>query len=177
MAAFGGRGAQALADHRQAQEQEAARLQALRAAGVADEQEYAPCDWDAPHRAWLVPVPELLDVALPDVTSGRAERGAFDAARSARAAAAADEAAALMAAELRAVADDVLDERELAEEEENAEGEVHEGLANTDTATNGASAATAATARENDAVTEALVAMAAELENAAVRHASWRVSI
>jgi len=40
MAAFGGRGAQALADHRQAQEQEAARLQALRAAGVADEQEY-----------------------------------------------------------------------------------------------------------------------------------------
>ena len=37
MASFGGRGAEALAAHRQAQGEEAARLRSLRAAGVEDE--------------------------------------------------------------------------------------------------------------------------------------------
>ena len=90
MASFGARGAEALAAHRQAQEDEAARLRSLRAAGVEDECEYVAVDWDAPHGAWLVPVPELLDVPSPDPTSGRVERRAFEAARSARAATAAD---------------------------------------------------------------------------------------
>ena len=154
MATFGGRGAAVLADHRQAQQEETARLQSLRAAGVTEERQYEGVDWDAPHGAWLVPVPELLQVLEPDVTSGRAERGAFDAVQSARESAAADEAAMLMAAELRGAADDVLDEQELIDEE-NAE---------TEHVDSSEAAAGQDAASEDGAVTEALQEMAAELE-------------
>ena len=47
MASLGARGAEALAAHRQAQEDEAARLRSLRAAGVEDDCEYVAIDWDA----------------------------------------------------------------------------------------------------------------------------------
>ena len=71
MPSFGERGAEALAAYRQAREEEAERLRSLRATGVEEEHEFAPPDWDASHGAWLVPVPELLDVPLPDEASGR----------------------------------------------------------------------------------------------------------
>ena len=59
--AFGARGAETLAARRQEQRDETARLHTLRAAGVQDDSQYAPMDWDAPREcsrvrardAWL----------------------------------------------------------------------------------------------------------------------------
>jgi hypothetical protein len=156
----GARGAEALATHRQEQEQEAARLRSLRAAGVEDEHAYAAVDWDAPHGAWLVPVQELLHVASPDVTSGRAERGAFEKARGAQATAAADEALELMAAELRRCADDMLDEQEMEiEGAEDEAGEVGGGESLVDMAASAAFTAPYVTQ-------EAMDEMVAELQSA-----------
>ena len=157
MASFGERGTQALAAYREAQEEEAARLCSLRAAGVQDDGQYLPVDWDAPHGAWLVPVPELLDVATPDWASGRAKRGAFEAAKNARTMAAADEALELMADLLRD-ADDVLDEREVDAEhggDEDADGgENAGGDASSSDAASGCIAAV-----QDEAIDEALQEM------------------
>lgn len=46
--------------------QENERCSALRASGVEDGEPYTPADWNDAHGAWLVPVPELLQVTIPD---------------------------------------------------------------------------------------------------------------
>ena len=73
------------------------------------EADWRPQDWDDDHGAWLVAVPELLLVPVPDLVSGRARpsKGAADE-RVEAAVAELDE----LLTELGARAEDVLDEEE-----------------------------------------------------------------
>lgn len=85
------------------------REEQLRAGGEAD---WRPRDWDDEHGAWLVPVPELLVVPVPDLVGGRARLAqAAHAAAEERAAQAVAELDGLLS-ELGAHAVDVLDEEE-----------------------------------------------------------------
>jgi hypothetical protein len=111
-------------EHRERQRDERARTAQLRASGTEDEEAYVPPDWDDEHGAWLVPVVELLDVATPDVLSGRARqhgRAEAEAEEQARL----DAAAVELAAAVAELADDVLDEDEVVRgEEERGDGSV-----------------------------------------------------
>ena len=92
---------------------EADRRQALRADGVQDDAAYVPADWDAPHGSWVVAVPELRDVAVPDVVTGRAQRRPASRNHlSAERCAAVEEAAAAIQQVLAEQANDVIDEIE-----------------------------------------------------------------
>jgi len=92
---------------------EADRRQALRADGVQDDASYVPEDWDAPHGSFVVAVPELREVAVPDVVTGRAKRRPVRSNNlSAERCAAVEEAAAAIQQVLAEQADDVIDEIE-----------------------------------------------------------------
>ena len=90
---------------------EGQRRQALRTTGVDDNDQYIPADWDAPHGNWLVAVPELREVPVPDVVTGRApSRSAAKLSQERRAAV--EVAAEAMQGKLAAQANDVIDELE-----------------------------------------------------------------
>ena len=77
---------------------EAERCRELRASGVEDQASYRPADWSDEHGSWLVPVPELLKVSLPDVVTGRQERSTAAAHNAERERAEAEAASRLGAA-------------------------------------------------------------------------------
>lgn len=96
--------------HARLRDERESRAEQLRSGGEVD---WRPQDWDAEHGAWLVAVPELLLVPVPDIIGGRAKP--VQAAQ-----AAADERAAEAVAELDgllnrlgAQTEDVLDEEEM----------------------------------------------------------------
>ena len=92
---------------------EAARRQSLRGEGVADNAAYTPADWDAPHGSWLVAMPELREVPVPDVVTGRAQRQQhFRKELSAERRSAVEEAATAIQQMLSEQANDVIDEIE-----------------------------------------------------------------
>ena len=107
---------------------EGQQRQVLRTTGVDDDEQYIPADWDAPHGNWLVAVPELREVPVPDVVTGRApSRSAAKLSQERRAAV--EVAAEAMQGKLAAQANDAIDELEADSVEINgAEPHVEVGI-------------------------------------------------